>query len=130
LPKFLKNGGEIAIWVYSNEGFYTKVYNKISDFYRIFTTRMPKKVLYRLSYVSLLLYHIKKIKMLGSIFNLALPTSVHPIREWRILGTFDWYSPRYQWKHTYEEVISWFKECGLECIETLQFPVAVKGKKL
>jgi ubiquinone/menaquinone biosynthesis C-methylase UbiE/uncharacterized protein YbaR (Trm112 family) len=72
LPKFLKNEGEIAIWIYSNEGFFTKI--------------------------------------LGFILKLALPTSTHPIREWRILDTFDWYSPQYQWKHTYNEVIHWFEE--------------------
>ena len=91
LPKFLKNEGEIAIWVYSNEGFFTKIYNKISGFYRFFTTKMPKKLLYRLSYISLPLYYIKRIKIFAFILSFAFPTSTHPIREWRILDTFDWY---------------------------------------
>ncbi len=134
LPKFLKSGGEIAIWVYSNEGFDTKVYNKISDFYRLFTTKMPKGLLYRLSYVSLLTYPLKtyplkKIRFLTSIAYLIFPASDHPIRAWRILDTFDWYSPKYQWKHTYNELILWFKESGLKGIKTLDSPVAVRGKK-
>ena len=33
-----------------------------------------------------------------------LPTSVDPDPKWRWLDTFDWYSPRYQWKHTDAEV--------------------------
>lgn len=129
LPRYLKTGGEIAIWVYSNEGFGTKVYNKISDFYRLFTTKMPKKLLYRISYISLPLYYLKRVKLLTSISYLIFPTSGHPVREWRILDTFDWYSPKYQWKHTYYELISWFKDSGLTDIKTLDFPVAVKGRK-
>lgn len=129
LPKYLKTGGEIAIWVYSNEGFNTKVYNKISDFYRLFTIKMPKKLLYRLSYISLPLYHLKKIKLLTSISYLIFPASDHPIREWRVLDTFDWYSPKYQWKHTYNELISWFQDSRLTDIKALDIPVAVKGRK-
>ena len=66
LPKFLKNKAEIAIWVYSNEGFSTKMYNRISEFYRFFTTKMSKKALYRLSHFSLTLYHLKRIKVVYS----------------------------------------------------------------
>lgn len=129
LPKFLKNRGEIAMWVYSNEGSFTKIHNKISGFYRFFTTKCPKKLLYRLSYFSLPLYYLKRIKILGYIASFILPHSGHPNPEWRILDTFDWYSPRYQWKHTYNEVVSWFKESGLKDIKTLEVPVAVNGKK-
>ncbi len=129
LPKLLKPGGEIAIWVYPNEGFNTRVYNKISDFYRLFTTKLPKKLLYRIAYVSLPLYYLKKIKPLTSFGYLVFPASDHPDREWRVLDTFDWYSPKYQWKHTYHELASWFKGSGLTEIKALGVPVAMKGVK-
>lgn len=129
LPKFLKEGGEIAIWVYSDEGFLTKVYNRISNFYRIFTTRMPLGLLYRLSYVSIPLYYIKRVKILGGALGIILPTSNHADPRWRVLDTFDWYSPKYQWKHTYDEVIRWFEEERLEDITRLDIPISVKGRR-
>jgi len=39
--------------------------------------------------------------------------------RWRVLDTFDWYSPRYQSWHTHHEVFGWFKENGLEQVEVL-----------
>jgi hypothetical protein len=44
-----------------------------------------------------------------------------------VLDTFDWYSPRYQSKHDYDEVVSWFVEAGLQRIERLPYPVSVRG---
>ena len=52
---------------------------------------------------------------------------MHPEPEWRWLDTFDWYSPKYQWKHTYEEVEGWFREAGLVEIHRGEFPVSVRG---
>lgn len=129
LPKFLKKDGEIAIWVYSNEGFLVRMFNAVSACYRFFTTRMPKRLLYRLSYVSVPLYYPKMIPGIGHFLGMILPTSTHPIREWRILDTFDWYSPKYQWKHTFKEVMGWFRECGLHDLRQLTFPIAVRGRK-
>jgi hypothetical protein len=60
---------------------------------------------------------------------MALPTSLNPDPEWRWLDTFDWYSPRYQWKHTYEEVERWFEEAGLHQIERGPFAVSVRGTR-
>ena len=39
---------------------------------------------------------------------------VHEDPAWRVLNTFDWYSPRYQWLHTADEVKHWFSELGFE----------------
>jgi hypothetical protein len=54
---------------------------------------------------------------------------MHPEAEWRVLDTFDWYSPRYQWKQTYPELQRWFQEAGLDEIQVLARPVAMRGKK-
>jgi hypothetical protein len=53
----------------------------------------------------------------------------HPDRKWRILDTFDWYSPWYQSKHTYEEVFRWFENCGLEDLRVIEQPIAVQGRR-
>ena len=63
----------------------------------------------------------------GGLLNL-FPMSMHPKWDWRVLDTFDWYSPKYQYKLTYAEVIDWYVELGFKHVERLQYPVAVKGK--
>ncbi len=129
LPKLLKQGGEVAVWVYSNEGVIRKVYNRISEFYRLFTVKLPFKVLYTLCYVAIPLYYLKKIPILGKILMVLIPSSTHSGWRWTVLDTFDWYSPRYQWKHSYKEVEQWFKDMGLINIVRLGVPVAVRGVK-
>jgi hypothetical protein len=49
-------------------------------------------------------------------------------RGWRVLDTFDYLAPAYQSKHTYTQVIGWFKKAGLSSIAKLEIPVSVKGK--
>ncbi|MFQ5867210.1 MAG: methyltransferase domain-containing protein [bacterium] len=129
LAGLLKSGGEIAIWVYSNEKSYTCIKNKFTDFYRLFTVHIPKKLLWYLSHLAIPFYYFKKIPKVGTLIDLTFPMSNHCDWKWRVLDTFDWYSPKYQHKHTYREVIHWFKEAGLKDIELLDFPVAVKGRK-
>ncbi len=58
-----------------------------------------------------------------------LPVSNHPDWRWRVLDTFDWYSPRYQSKHTYEEVFRWFESEGLISNRVLGYPIGVSGEK-
>jgi hypothetical protein len=49
---------------------------------------------------------------------------------WRVLDTFDWYSPWYQSKHSYEEVFRWFESCGLEDLRVAEEPISVSGEDL
>ncbi len=131
LVPYLKRGGEIAIWVYSDEGVYQKIYNRAQDFWRIFTTRLPPEKLYEFSKIwPNLMYPLNRRRYLRAVSQIVLPvSSYHHNSEWRILNTFDWLSPKYQWKHTYEEVEKWFKEAGLEDIEKLKHPIGVKARK-
>ncbi|PYQ40793.1 MAG: hypothetical protein DMG99_12900 [Acidobacteria bacterium] len=55
--------------------------------------------------------------------------SFHKDVTWRLLDTFDWYSPWYQSKHTYEEVFRWFEDCGLEDLRVIEQPIAVQGRR-
>jgi hypothetical protein len=58
--------------------------------------------------------------------NILLPSAaVYENPRWRVLNTFDWYSPKYQWAHSIEEVFAWFEEAGLEKIWVL--PAASLG---
>ena len=133
LPGLLKPGGRIAIWLYSK---YNPWY-KMSDVYRKVTRRMPPKMLHALCYGVVPLYGVhqvlKKIPLVGRPASGALayliPMAHHRDRTWRILDTFDWYSPWYQSKHTYEEVFRWFESCGLEDLRVIEQPIAVQGRR-
>ena len=133
LPRLLKPEGRIAVWLYSG---YNAWY-RMSDFYRKVTRRLPPRMLHALCYGVVPLYGVhqvlKKIPVVGKRASSALayliPMSFHPDRAWRILDTFDWYSPWYQSKHTYVEVFRWFEECGLEDLRVREEPIAVQGTK-
>ncbi len=128
LPSLLRTGGDISIWVYSNESRYEKVRNAFTDFYRFFTCRMPVRLLWWLCHISIPLYYLKKLRKFGAFLEMILPTCVHPNKDEMVLGTFDWYSPRYQYKHTYAEVENWFHAAGLKT-RRLGVSVSVTGHK-
>jgi len=133
LPRLLKPGGRIAVWLYSA---YNPWY-RMSDVYRKVTRRMKPETLHPLCNVVIPLYGIhkvlKKVPIVGrkasGALAWALPISHDPDPEWRVLDTFDWYSPWYQSKHTYEEVFRWFESCGLEDLRVIGEPIAVQGMR-
>jgi SAM-dependent methyltransferase len=133
LPRLLKPGGRIAIWLYSA---YNPWY-RMSDVYRKWTRRMSPETLHRLCGVVVPLYGVhgvlKKIPFIGkpasSALAWAIPMSHNPDATWRVLDTFDWYSPWYQSKHTYEEVFRWFESCGLENLRVIEQPISVQGMR-
>jgi 2-polyprenyl-3-methyl-5-hydroxy-6-metoxy-1,4-benzoquinol methylase len=133
LPKLLKPGGRIAIWLYSS---YNPWY-RMSDVYRKWTRRMAPEKLHRLCKVVVPLYGVhsvlKKVPLVGkaasSALAWAIPMSHNKDATWRVLDTFDWYSPWYQSKHTYEEVFRWFESCGLQDLRVIEQPIAVQGTR-
>jgi ubiquinone/menaquinone biosynthesis C-methylase UbiE len=129
LPRLLKGGGEIAIWVYSKETLYPRLMHIFSDFYRIFTTRMPMKMLWYLSHICVPFLYVKKMPFMRAIIDIVLPMGNHPDWRWSVLDTFDWYSPKYQFKHTNKEVEGWFEQVGLSSITVLSCHISVKGIK-
>ena len=121
LVPLLKRRGEIAIWVYHK-------YRRppLSDFYRIFTSRMPWSMVLG---ICRFLSKLHRLQERCRYLLVLIPTSTLSDSERRILDTFDWYSPKYQFKFTNGEVIVWFKEAGLHQIQILSNPVSIKGKK-
>ena len=126
LPPLLAPHGQLAVWVYSNHNF---LYNYISGQYRRLTTRLPVQFLYALCFLAVPLYFLYKIPFFGVVLSHLVPVSEHPKWRWRVLDTFDWYSPRYQSKHSYYEVVQWFRQAGLDEIEILPYPVSCRGRK-
>ena len=132
LPQYLKPGGSIAVWVYSG---YNKWY-RFSDHYRKVTSRISPRALHSLLRVIVpCLYWtnrgIRLIPLIGSplagLVHHVFPVNQNLNPKIRILDTLDWYSPRYQSKHTYEEVFRWFEGCGLENLTVADVSIGVKG---
>ena len=134
LPQYLKPGASLAVWLYSAYGNWYR----FSDLYRKFTSRMSPTSLHRVLKVAVPFFYnldrgLRKIPLLGrpaaGVIHYAFPVNRQSTAEARVLDTFDWYSPKYQSKHTYEEVFRWFEDCGLEDLHVGEVPVAVRGKK-
>lgn len=132
LLPYLAPGGESVIWVYSSHCMWPL---RGSEWIRRWTTRMPPNLLYYLSSIAIPLYYLYRIPPIRLVCYPLFLISTHPRARWRWLETFDWYSPRYQWKHTYPEVYQWFREAGLEDIRLPYLDVrytggvSVRGKK-
>ena len=146
LPRLLVPGGQIAVWVYASDLRRPSMAAKklsvkdrlrlaahrwsvmASDTYRVITVRLNKRLLYLMCYVAVPYGPASRVPLLGNLLKVALPMSSEKKAAWRVLDTFDWYSPRYQSKHTYEEVMQWFKASNLTDITANeQWPVAVRG---
>jgi len=123
LPPLLTPGGRIAIWVYGKKP--GPVLG--SDLLRPITSRLPKDFLLRMCRGAMWLGKWERRPVIGRLLQTLLPVSVHRDPEWRWLDTFDWYSPRFQHKHSFAEVEDWFQEAGLEGIRRLSFPTSVTG---
>lgn len=134
LGKYLKPGGLLAVWLYSG---YNKWY-RFSDFWRRYTTKMKPESLHGILKIAVpFFYHLenglRRIpvvgKPLGGITHYVFPVNRQADPEARTLDTFDWYSPKYQSKHTYEEVFRWFEDMGMEDMHVGESAIAVRGRK-
>jgi SAM-dependent methyltransferase len=127
LSHVVKDGGQLTITVYDAGN---KVYVANSRFWRQYTTRFPKPLLHALSYASVPLYYFWTLPRIGWLFRGIAFISLERDWRWRVLDTFDWYSPRYQSWHTHHEVFGWFKENGFGSIEVLAPSVSQIGTKM
>ena len=127
LLRDLKRPGLIAIWVYRRGRWF----GMGSELLRLATTRMPARSLYGLCRRAVpVLQRLYRLPVAGRVFRLIPASDQGRGLEADVLDTFDWYSPRYQWKYEPDEVAAWFTEAGLERIEQAAFPVAVRGAKV
>jgi SAM-dependent methyltransferase len=126
LPPLLKPSGHVAVCLYSS---YERALVLPGNLWRGWLNRWPAKLLYALCHLSVPLYYLYKIPVIGRLGNMLWTISMHPNWRWRILDTYDWYSPRYQSAHTHHEVFQWFKAAGLEGIEVLEPGISLIGQK-
>jgi SAM-dependent methyltransferase/uncharacterized protein YbaR (Trm112 family) len=126
LAKLLKPGGKIAITLYPA---YNRAYVLATKFWRTFTTRLPRRVLYALAHAAVPLYYLYRIPGIYHLGCTTLPICMHRSWRWRVLDTFDLYSPKYQSYHTHYEVFRWFEEAGLEEIRVREPGISLIGRR-
>jgi SAM-dependent methyltransferase len=117
LVRHVRPGGKISVTLYSG---YSKVYVASTTFWRRLTTRLPTKLVYYLAHWAIPAYYLYRIPVLGLLGRALFPISYERDREWRLLDTFDCYTPAYQSYHTHPEVYEWFKAGGLRDIAVLE----------
>ena len=121
----VRHGGALAIYVYARYGPSAR----FSDALRVISTRLPLPVVRAISALAVPAYYLYRVPVLGGILGIVLPISVHPDWRWRWLDTFDWYTPRYQWKLLYPEVFRWFRANGFRDVELFDGPIRMRGVK-
>lgn len=114
---FLKPGGKISITLYAG---YNPAYVFSTTLWRKLTTRMPSKLVYYASHLAIPAYHLYRLPVVGLVGQALFPIAMHPDPEWRLLDTFDCYSPKYQSYHTHPEVYRWFRDNGLTDVTVLE----------
>jgi SAM-dependent methyltransferase/uncharacterized protein YbaR (Trm112 family) len=119
----VKPGGSLAVYLYRNPG--PGRYGP--DLIRKVTTRLPLRVVRALSTVAVPLYYPYRLPLLGKVLMFVGPISLHPDWRTRWLDTFDWYTPKYQWKLSHPEVFEWFRENGCVDIEIAKEPIRMRG---
>ena len=121
----VRPGGRLCVWVYGPTGPGVRV----SQLYRRVTVRMPRRLLYLLCHLAVPWYYVCRLPLIGPLLRTLLPIRLHPNPDWRVLDTFDWYSPMYQSLHTFPEVYRWFTSERFTDIHLLEFPVALSGRR-
>src|SRR5262249_40268969 len=61
--------------------------------------------------------------------KLAFPISMERHWRWRWLDTFDWYTPKYQFKYLYPEIFRWYQRSGFHELEIFGDPIRMSGQK-
>jgi SAM-dependent methyltransferase len=122
----VKKGGGFAVYLYHRYG----IAYRFSDLIRTVTTRLPLKLMFAISAVAVPLYYLYRIPVLGKVLRLLTLISLHPNWRFRWLDTFDWYTPKYQWKFLYPEVIRWFRANGFLDITVFDDPIRISGVKV
>ena len=125
LIQYLKKGGSISISVY-NKG---AILYEWSKRLRKHSIKMNHKTLYFICKIACrILYPLYRLPILKLLIHY-VPIDMHPNYDWRLLNTFDAYSPVHASTHTYPEVYNWFKTNQLTSLDLLPAPVSVRGEK-
>jgi SAM-dependent methyltransferase len=120
----VRPGGGLGVYLYHDYG----AGRLPADMIRAVTTRLPLGLMRALSTVAIPLYYVYRLPVLRWL-QLVFPVSMHPQWRWRWLDTFDWYTPKYQFKFMYPEVYRWFRNGGFDDVEIFDDPIRMRGTK-
>lgn len=116
LAKMVKPGGQLAVWVYRKN---TWPQEFINSSLRAVTSRLPHSVLKPIAFIlGVILGGIPIInKTLARVVSFG-----SSVPDWRLrwCDAFDWYSPRFQFHHSPDEVKKWFENEGFSRIQFLR----------
>jgi len=146
LTSLVREGGEISIWVYPDEGVLGRIPNRVGALYRAIAKRIPDRALYqlcqsaqeRVPFPSVLyenFFDVSNSLAKGNVhprqaIYVLLPFwSLSPFKEWRSMDTYDFLSAKYKFFYSYDQVIGWFRKEGLVAVERSEFPVGARGRK-
>lgn len=118
LVRSLKKGGMIFIWVYPKQGVLWEVSQKLL---RAVLTKLHPKILYYLCFLPVpLLYAVRTYS------STSLRTA-----SWRQCAQviYDWYSPKYQFHYTEEELKEWFVQASFDDLEFFPIKTGLAGRK-
>ena len=123
----VKPAGGFAVYLY--HGYGLRLVHTCSDLIRSVTTRLPVRLMLVLAALSIPLYFLYRVPILGKALRIFCPISLHPNWRWRWLDTFDWYTPKYQWKFLYPEVIRWYRANGFLDVLVFDDLICMRGVK-
>ena len=126
LADLVKPDGDLAVYLYERNG----LSHRASDQIRKLTTRLPPELMLALCALSIPAYPLYRAPLLGGLLQLLCPIALMPGWKDRWLGTFDWYTPEYQWKLRYPEVMRWFRECGFNDLSAFDEPIRIRGRRV
>jgi SAM-dependent methyltransferase len=145
ISQLLRPGGRAAIWMdqrfltengnHACHRFSTRLSQELSDGMRVVTTRLPHRMLHYACVGLAPIGELKRIagtnRILKSMFApiLLLPVSDHPNWSVRLGNIFTWFAPPNQWKHTTQEVLSWFEAEGYEAVHPLNRTAGASGDR-
>ena len=121
----VKKEGGLAVYLYA--GYGPRLPRACSELVRGVTTRLPLPLMFWLSSLSVPAHYVYRLPIVGKVLRVFLSISQHPNWRWRWLDTFDWYTPKHQWKFLYPEVVRWFRACGFTDITVFDDPIRVRG---
>lgn len=119
----VSEGGAVALYVYARYG----PQHRFADAIRVVTTRLPLRLMLGVAAIAVPLYYLYRVPVVGGVLRTVAPISMHRDWRWRWLDTFDWYTPRYQFKFLYPEVCRWFRDRGMEHVEIFDEPIRIRG---
>ena len=118
LSNITKKGGMMFIWVYPKEGILWEVSQKAL---RAVLTRLPARFLYYLCFIPVPLLSFVKTYSSTSLRS----------ANWRQCAQviYDWYSPKYQFHYSEDELKNWFAQEGFSTRELFFIRTGMSGIK-